>query len=59
MGLEADPELTALALQAVDRVLAEDSEWRELWDEAGSLDEATGALEPVRSALRTEAGPAV
>jgi hypothetical protein len=32
-------------------VLDEESEWRDLWEEADSLDEAIAALEPIRAAL--------
>ncbi|MGY4644911.1 DUF4259 domain-containing protein [Cellulomonas sp. URHB0016] len=56
VGLRLDPGEVDLALRAVDRVVAEGSEWRELWEEADSLDEACGAIEPVVAALRGHAG---
>lgn len=44
-------DLVQLALRALDRVVADDSEWYELWDEGGSLDEMLAALTPVRETL--------
>jgi hypothetical protein len=43
--------LPPLALRALDRIVADDSEWRDLWDEGGGLDDATAALAPIRDAL--------
>jgi len=51
-ALDLGGDLVGLALQAIDQVVAEESEWRELWDESGSLEEALGTVEPVRAALR-------
>lgn len=48
----------ALARQALDRVIGEQSEWRELWEEAGNLDAALAAIAEVRAALGSEVGPA-
>jgi uncharacterized protein DUF4259 len=45
------PDLVELAGAALDRVQGEESEWRDLWDEAAGLDDVTAALEPVRAAL--------
>ena len=53
--LHLDDGLVRLALQAIDRVVAAESEWYELWDEAGSLDEARATLESVITALRNHA----
>jgi hypothetical protein len=44
-------DLVQLALRALDRVVADDSEWSELWDQSGGLDEVMAALAPVREAL--------
>jgi hypothetical protein len=44
-------ELVPLALRALDRVVADDSEWHELWEQAGELDTALNELTPVREAL--------
>ncbi|MGK5519001.1 DUF4259 domain-containing protein [Micromonospora sp. URMC 107] len=51
-------ELPALALRALDRVLADGSELAELWDEAGELDEFVAALAPIRAALADPTGAA-
>ncbi|WP_194813725.1 DUF4259 domain-containing protein [Nocardia sp. XZ_19_385] len=50
-ALELPDDTTELAVRALDRVFGEESEWHELWDEAGSLDEALLALAPIRAAL--------
>ncbi|HEY3260565.1 MAG TPA: DUF4259 domain-containing protein [Pseudonocardiaceae bacterium] len=44
-------DLVALALRALDRVVADESEWSELWEQSGDLDAALGALAPIREAL--------
>ncbi|MCE7006107.1 DUF4259 domain-containing protein [Kibdelosporangium philippinense] len=44
-------DFVELAVRAIGRVLSDESEWRELWDEAESLEEAIAALEPIRAAL--------
>ena len=44
-------DLAELARQALDRVAAEDSEWREAWEESDALDEAVATLDEVRSGL--------
>jgi hypothetical protein len=49
--LAIPPQLPALARRALDRVIADDSEWRELWDEVDQLDEAAGKLGPIREAV--------
>ena len=58
-GLVLDDSLRALAVRAVTRVLGADSEWRELWEEAGEFDEARTALEPILSALHDAPGGAL
>lgn len=44
-------DLVTLALRALDRVVADDSEWHELRDDSGGLDEAMAALSIVRESL--------
>jgi hypothetical protein len=51
LDAEVPPELSDLALRALDRIVDEDSAWRDGWDEQDQLDDAMAALEPVRSAL--------
>jgi hypothetical protein len=50
-SLKIPPHLTDLALRALDRIVADDSEWRDLWDEEDQLDNATEVLVPIRAAL--------
>jgi Domain of unknown function (DUF4259) len=45
------PELRAAARLAVDRVVGEDSELWELWQEAGSINEITAIMGGIPSAL--------
>jgi hypothetical protein len=48
---EPEHELVALAVRALDRVTADDSEWLELWQESPELSAALGAVAEVRAAL--------
>jgi len=50
-SLDLPDDLVELSLRAIARVLDEESEWREQWVEADSLEEAIEALEPIRAAL--------
>ncbi|TCO65727.1 DUF4259 domain-containing protein [Actinocrispum wychmicini] len=50
-SLDLPDELVELSLRAIARVLDEESEWREQWEEAEELTEAIAALEPIRAAL--------
>ncbi|BCJ55255.1 hypothetical protein Asp14428_67300 [Actinoplanes sp. NBRC 14428] len=49
--LDIPADLISLSLRAIDRVIAEDSHWRELWEEADRLDDVIAVLAPVRTAL--------
>jgi hypothetical protein len=53
LSLEAElpSKLPGLALRALDRVVDEDSAWRDQWDEQDQLDDAMAVLNPIRSAL--------
>ena len=44
-------ELRTLAVTALSRVIATDSEWRELWAETDDFDTAVAAVADVRAAL--------
>lgn len=44
-------ELIDLAVQALDRVTGDDSEWRDLWGEGDGLDEALRVVAEIRSEL--------
>jgi len=50
-GLELDAELSVLATRALLRVMSEESEWRETWEEADELDDARRALDVILAAL--------
>jgi hypothetical protein len=50
-GIDLPDDLVELSLQAIARILGEESEWRELWEEAEELEQAIAALEPIRAAL--------
>ena len=52
--LKVPPDLPALAVRALDRILADDSEWRDQWDEQDQLDNATMTLVPIRAALAAQ-----
>lgn len=44
-------DLFDLARQVLERVCGDSSQWRDEWDAAGDLDDATTGLEEVRAAL--------
>jgi len=46
-------DLVSLSLRALNRVVAEDSHWRELWEEADRLDDVIAILAPIRVALES------
>jgi hypothetical protein len=48
---EVPAELPGLALRALERIVDEDSAWRDRWDEQDRLDDAVAVLDPIRSAL--------
>nr|WP_042195468.1 DUF4259 domain-containing protein [Kibdelosporangium sp. MJ126-NF4]CEL22032.1 hypothetical protein [Kibdelosporangium sp. MJ126-NF4]CTQ92812.1 hypothetical protein [Kibdelosporangium sp. MJ126-NF4] len=50
-SIDLPDEFVELALRAVTRVVSDESEWRDLWEDAESLGQAVGALEPIRAAL--------
>ncbi len=49
--LDLPADLDALALRALDRVVADESEWRILWEEAGTFAEAEAELRAIRTTL--------
>ncbi|MTD58839.1 DUF4259 domain-containing protein [Amycolatopsis pithecellobii] len=51
-AVELPPGIDELALRALDRVIAGDSAWRDLWEEADQLAEAQTAIENLRATLR-------
>ena len=48
-------DLPPLAVQALDRIVGEDSEWCALWEESGSYPAALAELQRVRTTLETAA----
>ncbi|GAB3840856.1 DUF4259 domain-containing protein [Dactylosporangium cerinum] len=49
--LDVPGDVVPLALRALDRIVGEHSQWRELWEDAGLYDDAAGALQTVRATL--------
>jgi hypothetical protein len=54
--IEVPEDLPPLALRALDRIVGDDSEWRDLWEEADLYPAAVAALQPIRTALERAAG---
>lgn len=49
--LDIPGDIPPLALLALDRIVGDDSEWRDLWEDAGSYADAVGALRTIRATL--------
>lgn len=56
--VEVPAELPALAVRALDRVLAADSEWFELWEESNDPDAAFAVVRALRAQLHRVGGTA-
>jgi hypothetical protein len=54
--LDIPAELPALAIQALDRVLAADSEWFELWGESNDPEAAYAVVRDLRARLGAASG---
>lgn len=51
--VEITPDIPPLALRALDRIVGDDSEWRELWEDSPACyPQALASLDPIRAALR-------
>lgn len=50
--LEVADDVPALAVQALDRIIGTDSEWRDLWEESGESDAALAVVHQLRAAIR-------
>ncbi|SDT40438.1 DUF4259 domain-containing protein [Actinoplanes derwentensis] len=50
--LDIPADLPALALRALDRIVGDDSEWRDTWEDG--LPKALAALRPIRDALESD-----
>ncbi|WP_425553795.1 DUF4259 domain-containing protein [Dactylosporangium salmoneum] len=44
-------DVPALAIRALDRIVGDDSEWRELWDESTEGAPAVAALQQLRTTI--------
>jgi hypothetical protein len=53
--LDIPGDIPTLALRALDRIVGDDSEWRDLWEDAGRYADAVGALQTIRTALERAA----
>ncbi|GAB1822280.1 DUF4259 domain-containing protein [Herbidospora sp. RD11066] len=49
--LPIDADLPSLAVRALDRVTADRSEWRALWEEAGHYPQAVAVVDGIRAVL--------
>ncbi|WP_155373888.1 DUF4259 domain-containing protein [Catellatospora vulcania] len=52
-SLVVPDDVAALAVRALDRVVGDDSEWRELWEDTGEPADALAAVGDLRMALCT------
>ena len=51
-NVEVDDDVAAIAVQALDRIVQKDSEWRELWEESEeSYPQALAAVQSIRATL--------
>jgi hypothetical protein len=50
-GLVVPEDVAALAVRALDRVVGDDSEWRELWEDTGDAEDALAVVGDLRTAL--------
>ena len=51
--LEVPDDLPALAVQALDRIVGDDSEWRELWEESDRYTSALAELQHIQATIQT------
>lgn len=55
--VEVANDVPAIAVQALDRIVGDDSEWRELWEEAEeSYQQALASVQSVRATLEQAVG---
>jgi hypothetical protein len=50
-GIEVLDDVPALAIRALDRIVGDDSEWRELWDETDQGAPALATLQQLRTTI--------
>jgi hypothetical protein len=49
--VEIADDMPSLAVRALDRVVAEESEWRDLWEDSGSFPKAAAVVQELRDVL--------
>ncbi len=49
--IELPDDVPALAVRALDRIVGDDSEWRELWEESGDGAPALATVEQIRTTI--------
>ena len=49
--VEVAGDIPAIALRALDRIVAPESEWRDLWEDSDSYPQALAALQSLRTVL--------
>jgi len=50
-SLEVPDDVPAVAVRALDRIVGDDSEWRELWEESGQGAAAVAVLQQIRTTI--------
>ena len=55
-SIEIPDDVPALAVRALDRIVGDDSEWRELWEETGEDPPALAALRQIRATIDAALG---
>jgi hypothetical protein len=54
--IEVPGDVPALAVRALDRIVGDDSEWRELWEESEEGTSALATVQQIRTAIDTAVG---
>jgi hypothetical protein len=54
--IDVPDDIPPLALRVLDNIVGDDSEWHDLWNDAGSFTDAAAAMQTVRAALQRVAG---
>jgi hypothetical protein len=50
-GIEVPDDVPALAVRALDRIVGDDSEWRELWEDTEEAPSALAVLQQIRATI--------
>ena len=54
--IDVPDDIPPLALRVLDSIVGDDSEWHDLWKDAGSFADAAAAIQTVRAALERVTG---